>query len=351
MTSDQPGDGADPAVRALIAAVGTHGATRISGPRSHNAGRPIRELPHGALEFTGSSRRLAGTAGPDAWISPGLAAARFLFMLTGRRDLALIAPFSGGLERFCADGRNLGGSAYGAALFGTGPGQGQARGCAAAIASRPGTKRAAAALYDPVTGGGTTADTACCMGLVFSPRDGRLDTSVLMRANDAMRLLPYNVFEFSLLGEFLARVTGLEPGTYRHMAVTMHLRGDDDIAAAATAASRPGGGPDMGPMPPATWTLATALANLHLDLAAALARPRHAAPLVRDITARAADTAGPYWGDLAAAAGARGLARCDPPAGPSPLAGGSPGPLLTAELDWQETRRARTAAFASHARP
>src|ERR1035441_518759 len=239
---------ADAAFRELLARVIGSGVTHASGPASHNAGRPIRELVHGSLEFGQLPQRLAGCAGPGAWISPGLAAARFLYLLTGRRDLKFIAPFSGGVRKFSADGIYLGGSAYGAQLFGDQPGADQIRRCAQVITSRPNTKRAAATLFPPYTGNETSVDVACCLGIVFVPRSGALDASVIMRANDALRLLPYNLFEFSMLAELVARLTGLEPGTYRHLAVSMHLRGDGDRKLRRAGAMQHGRyGQDAGP--------------------------------------------------------------------------------------------------------
>jgi hypothetical protein len=332
---------ADAALRELLARVIGSGVTHTSGPASHNCGRPIRELVHGSLEFDRLPHRLAGCSGPGAWISPGLAAARFLYLLTGRRDLTFIAPFSGGVRKFSADGINLGGSAYGAQLFGDQPGTDQIRRCAQVIAGRPNTKRAAATLFPPYTGNETSVDVACCLGIVFMPRSGTLDASVIMRANDAMRLLPYNLFEFSMLAELVARLTGLKAGTYRHLAISMHLRGDGDLGLASEfcAVPAPSGTVDMGRMPDLTWDTVTVLAGLGNALSDCLSGPPELlegrAP---EILSRAQSLAGPYWRDVIAAAAARGLARRIPEAGCERLfqqRGLVSGPLLSAELTHQ----------------
>jgi hypothetical protein len=329
---------ADAALRELLARVIGSGVTRTSGPDSHNAGRPIRELVHGSVEFGQLPQRLAGCSGPGAWISPGLAAARFLYLLTGRSDLKFIEPFSGGVRRFSADGIHLGGSAYGARLFGDQPGADQIRRCAEIIATRPNTKRAAATLFPPYTGNETSVDVACCLGIVFLPRSGALDASVIMRANDALRLLPYNMFEFSMIAELVARLTGLEAGTYRHLAVSMHLRGEDDIKLAAEfcAGPAPCTTVDMGQMPDLTWDTVTALAGLANELPDCLnGPPGLLESRAAEIVSRAQSLAGPYWRDVIAAAAARGLARKDPGAGYEKLSGEGglvSGPLLSAEL-------------------
>ena len=329
---------ADAAFRGLLARVIDAGVTHTSGPASHNADRPIRELVHGSLEFDQLPQRLAGYQRPGAWISPGLAAARFLYLLTGRRDLRFIAPFSSGVRKFSVDNIHLGGSAYGARLFGDQPGTDQIRRCAQTITARPNTKRAAATLFPPYTGNETSVDVACCLGIVFIPRSGTLDTSVIMRANDALRLLPYNIFEFSMLAELVARLTGLEPGTYRHLAVSMHLRGDADLKLASEfcAAPAPGTTVDMGRMPDLTWDTVTALAGLANALSDCLHEPpgilESRAP---EIISRCHSPAGPYWQDVIAAAAARGIARRIPQAECEKLFKGQGlmnGPLLSAEL-------------------
>jgi hypothetical protein len=328
---------ADAAFRELLARVIGSGVTHTSGPASHNAGRPVRELVHGSLEFDHLPQRLAGCSGPGAWTSPGLAAARFLYLLTGRRDLKSIAPFSGGVRKFSADGIYLGGSAYGAKLFGDQPGTDQIRRCADLIASRPNTKRAAATLFPPYTGNETSVDVACCLGIVFVPRSGILDASVIMRANDALRLLPYNVFEFSMLAELVARLTGLDAGTYRHLAVSMHLRGDGDLKLASEFCASPVPCTvDMGRMPDLTWDTVTALVSLGNALSDCLSGPPGLLESrTPDIVSRAQSLAGPYWRDVLATAAARGLARKVPRAGWEKLFGEwgfVSGPLLGAEL-------------------
>jgi len=329
---------ADAAFRGLLARVIGSGVTHASGPASHNAGRPIRELVHGSLEFGQLPKRLAGCPAPGAWISPGLAAARFLYLLTGRRDLQFIAPFSGGVRKFSADGIHLGGSAYGTQLFGDQPGADQIRRCAQIITSRPNTKRAAATLFPPYTGNETSVDVACCLGIVFVPRSGTLDASVIMRANDALRLLPYNMFEFSMLAEMVARLTGLEAGTYRHLAVSMHLRGDADLKLASgfCASPAPCSTIDMGRMPELRWETVTALAELGSALSDCLSGPPGLAESrTPEVVSRAQSLAGPYWRDVIAAAAARGLARKVPGARwekPFEEEGFVSGPLLSAEL-------------------
>jgi hypothetical protein len=240
------------------------------------------------------------------------------------------------VRKFSADGIHLGGSAYGAQLFGDQPGADQIRRCAQIIGSRPNTKRAAATLFPPYTGNETSADVACCLGIVFLPRSGILDASVIMRANDALRLLPYNLFEFSMLAELVARLTRLETGAYRHLAVSMHLRGDGDLKLASEFCAGPYSTVDMGRMPDLTWEAVTVLAGLANALSDCLnGPPGLAEDRAPEIVSRSQSLVGPYWRDVIAAAAARGLARKVPEAGREKLSGErglASGPLLSAEL-------------------
>jgi hypothetical protein len=51
--------------------------------------------------------------------------------------------------------------------------------------------------------------------------------TVIMRSNNAWFLLPYNIFEFSMLGAIMASEVDMEPGDYHHFAVSMHLYESD----------------------------------------------------------------------------------------------------------------------------
>jgi hypothetical protein len=72
-----------------------------------------------------------------------------------------------------------------------------------------------------------------------------------MRANNVVRLLPYNLFEYALLTEAIATGLGLTPGALRHHVLSLHAYEPDLarlglIAQRAATATTP---PAMPPMP------------------------------------------------------------------------------------------------------
>jgi hypothetical protein len=130
---------------------------------------------------------------------------------------------SKGVSRFSDDGLSISGSNYGARLFRSRPGMDQVAACIHLIRRDPTTRRASMTVYQPEDAGRRSADIPCTFGVLLSPRDSALHLTVVMRSNNAWHLLPYNIFEFSLLGEIIASETNLELGTYHHFAVSMHL--------------------------------------------------------------------------------------------------------------------------------
>lgn len=130
---------------------------------------------------------------------------------------------SQGVGRFSDDRLAITGSNYGQRLFRPRPGLDQVESCVRLIRQDPNTRRAAMTVYQPEDAGRESGDIPCTFGVLLGPRDGRLHQTVVMRSNNAWHLLPYNIFEFTLLGEVIASEVNLELGTYHHFAVSMHL--------------------------------------------------------------------------------------------------------------------------------
>ncbi len=68
-----------------------------------------------------------------------------------------------------------------------------------------------------------TRDHPCTTHMQFMVRNDRLDLHVGMRANDAWRGFPYDVFQFCQLQLAVANALEYLPGTYYHHATSFHL--------------------------------------------------------------------------------------------------------------------------------
>ncbi|OGZ63864.1 MAG: hypothetical protein A3A98_01080 [Candidatus Staskawiczbacteria bacterium RIFCSPLOWO2_01_FULL_40_39] len=220
------GDDTNAVIREMIGRISAHGITYQSGEHSMNRDFSIQEVFNAQLCLTDPRKRIFKSALP--LFNPGLAAARFIYMLSGSNLLEPIAFYSKSACCFSDDGITIPGSSYGMRIFGGASGKNQFDLASKTISTRSDTKRAVIDLHDASDLARLESqDIPCTLNIAFMPRSDTLHTTVAMRANDAIQLLPYNVFEFSLLQECMSACTGLRLGNYWHTAVSMHIRGEN----------------------------------------------------------------------------------------------------------------------------
>ena len=153
----------------------------------------------------------------------GLAVARFMYLIRGSNTSEEIAFYAPRVMDYSDDGKHLFGSAYGFKIFK----ENRFWNMAEKLKTTKNSKR----LYFPIFTDEDflrdSKDIPCAVGLLLEPRGDVLNATLLMRANDAQKLLPYNLFEFSLLHECLSVASGMKLGEFGYFAGTIHLRGDD----------------------------------------------------------------------------------------------------------------------------
>jgi thymidylate synthase len=151
--------------------------------------------------------------------------AEALWYLSGRDDLAMIGHYAPRLHRFSADGQRLTGTAYGPRLFGPGPDRAsQFDRVIALLRADPDTKRAATVIMQPgELADPANPDVACTLALQLILRSGALHMTALMRANDTVTGLLCDVFSFTFIQEYAARLLGARVGAYTHHAGSMHI--------------------------------------------------------------------------------------------------------------------------------
>lgn len=106
----------------------------------------------------------------------------------------------------------------------------------------PSTRQAYLAVWDPTQDLWTdrTRDYPCTTAIQLMIRRARLDMHVVMRANDAWRGFPYDVFQFTQLQLALAACLSVSPGTYYHHATSFHLYEENWAAAGGLTAAEQG---------------------------------------------------------------------------------------------------------------
>lgn len=189
---------------------------------------------------------------PKRQLNLTAAVGRFIWMMSGSDLLSGIEFYDPKARNFSDDGLTVPGSSDGARLLNTRSGLNQIDNVIKLLKTESGTRRAAVTIYRAEDSARQSRDIPCTMGLVFSIRSGGLHTTTLMRSNNAIRVLPYDLFLFSLLSELIASAVGVPFSGYHHFAVSMHIYEKDLPLATELLIEQPLKRTIMAPMPTGT---------------------------------------------------------------------------------------------------
>lgn len=152
----------------------------------------------------------------------GIAAAEALQLVAGITDPQLMLKVQARFSDYM-DGSALHG-AYGPRL------RWQLAGIERLIRLDPTTRQAVMTIWDPAYDQSVPTaprDLPCTIALQFLYRDEKLELHTTMRSNDVVLGLSYDLFQFTQLQLAMANVLQIEPGSYYHHAVSLHLYGSD----------------------------------------------------------------------------------------------------------------------------
>lgn len=202
----------------------------VSSPRSIGSGFGTRERPF--IELQGGGFRLLDPR--SRWLATGprqtnaaFAAANFVFTLAGGHEPEMISTYNARGQQFAEDSSRFE-AAFGARLFSPGH---QLAYAAGKLRSDKLSRRATALIYSPEDTLLDRRDTPCAIALQFMIRGDRLDAVCFMRSQSAAMVMPYDVFLFTMIQEWLAIEIGIELGCYTHIAASLHLYEEDrDLA-------------------------------------------------------------------------------------------------------------------------
>lgn len=94
------------------------------------------------------------------------------------------------------------------------------------LIKNPASRQAIMSIWDPGTEGlvETTKDWPCSNWIHYMIRNGRLNSTVVMRSNDVIwGWSAINVYEFTVIQEILCRALRVPIGSYFHMSDSMHI--------------------------------------------------------------------------------------------------------------------------------
>jgi thymidylate synthase len=97
----------------------------------------------------------------------------------------------------------------------------------ALLQKSPTSRRALIQIFNAEDNATRYKEVPCTTTLQFLLRDDRLHLIATMRSNDAYLGLPHDIFCFTMLQEFVARILKADLGSYRHYVGSMHLYDKD----------------------------------------------------------------------------------------------------------------------------
>lgn len=150
--------------------------------------------------------------------------AEWLWIMYGLDSVTTLARYNKKMLDYSDDGVTLAG-AYGPRL------KLQDRYLATALRKDPMTRRAVATIWAP-NPSLDSKDIPCTVALQFIRRPvGQLNCIVTMRSSDAWLGIPYDIYSFSMIANYLAGALNLEPGWLAMNLGSAHLYGDNLKAA------------------------------------------------------------------------------------------------------------------------
>ena len=165
---------------------------------------------------------------PARALSYRFAIAEWLWIASGREDVATVAKYNKHIAQFSDDGEVFYG-AYGKRLA-------PQLDYLLENLRKPHSRQAVASIWTPNPG--PSKDIPCTLSWQLLARDGKLHAIVTMRSSDIILGLPYDFINFSLLTNSLAGELGLTPGSLIFNLGSSHLY-DRDREKATTVLAQP----------------------------------------------------------------------------------------------------------------
>jgi thymidylate synthase len=212
----------DEAFRVALADVMSEGDEIAPGKSaSLSSGKRSREILHYSLNIENPRERLPKSL--KNFRLPG-AVARFVWMMAANDRLKDIAFYwDKAVTPYSDDGIIVPGSDYGKRMLNPRPGINQIHAIIERLREDSSSRRAAISIYEAEDAVRTSRDIPCAFGMMFHVRHGSLRPSIFMRSNNAVTLMPYNLFEFSLLSEVVAASLGIPLGPMYYFSGSMHI--------------------------------------------------------------------------------------------------------------------------------
>jgi thymidylate synthase len=202
----------------------TMGESRSVGSCKHS-----KELLNYSFQLLRPQDRLLFN--PAARIDLITTVGRFVWNMACNDRVADISYYDEGAQKFSDDGILVPGSCDGYRLMNARIGLNQLKNLQRLLAEELSTRRGTMVIYHPEDAGRRSKDIPCAIAAHYSCREDGLHATTIMRSNRLLRVLPYDVFFYSLLAEVVAASLSIPLCHYYHFVVSLHIY-EHEIAAA-----------------------------------------------------------------------------------------------------------------------
>lgn len=196
--------------------------------------RPSRELLCDCFEVEDPRQALLVLpSGVGPAIDAAYAFALLAWTLDGRSDGSILAYYRPGAIDYLDDQFALSG-AFGNRLFGLHRTADQLAAITAKLSSDPAARRTVATILSERDNFRESREYPCAVAVQLFVRSDRLFLLTMMRAQQALTVLPYDAFLFMLLQSYCASLLHIEVGSYFHFSGTYHIYANEMALATET---------------------------------------------------------------------------------------------------------------------
>lgn len=195
------------------------------GRKEQGRNGAIKELTHVCMSIADPIQRWVESRIPV--ISPAFAIAELIMIMNGCDDAYLLNTWNPALPKFQGNYDKYPG-AYGKRLkysFGFD----QINRAYEALSSNPGSRQIVLEIWKPDidlpinAGQPNNDDIPCNICSLLKIRQGKLLWTQIMRSNDIVYGLPYNLIQFTSMQEIMAGWLKIKPGEYLHISDSLHM--------------------------------------------------------------------------------------------------------------------------------
>lgn len=163
-------------------------------------------------------------------LNTGIAAYEAASLIAGMTNYPLLLTIAPNFEQFM-DPVGHSGSQYFHGAYGNRIGT-QLNAVVRKLTDDPGSRQAVITLWDPrLDNVRNRSDYPCTVALAYELEGEYLHATTFMRSNDVWWGFPYDIFQFTQLQITIANCLKVFPGTYNHIAQSLHLYEEHNAAA------------------------------------------------------------------------------------------------------------------------